>query len=103
MIGLVLGLLGCSGNLTSVPGTTTRIEAPVAEQGTELELKIFTTEDECLATVNADEQQFETVDTVLEQLSVAQPCFELVSGLVDDFNSIHQMIDGAISNAVSPQ
>jgi hypothetical protein len=57
----------------------------------------------CAPTVNADEQQFETVDAVLEQLSVAQPCFELVSGLVDDFNSIRQMIDGAISNAVSPQ
>ena len=52
MIGLLLlALLGCGGQLTPIPGTTTRVSRPVIEQNTELELKIFADLDDCAATV----------------------------------------------------
>lgn len=45
---LLVCLLGCgSSELTAIPGTTTRVGRPQAEEGTELALRIFTTEDEC--------------------------------------------------------
>ncbi len=57
----------------------------------------------CAPTVNCDGQQFETVDAVVEALTVAQPFFELVSGKVDDFDSICHMIDRAISSEAPPR
>ncbi len=53
---LLLHLLaGCAGELTSIPDTTTRVGKPVVEKGTELELRIFTTESECRSRVQPDE------------------------------------------------
>lgn len=57
--GLALALLllaGCKETgLIAVPGTTTRVARPVAEKNTELELKIFTTADECAGSVKPDD------------------------------------------------
>ncbi|MGB0638664.1 MAG: hypothetical protein ACPGTU_04995, partial [Myxococcota bacterium] len=58
MIRMLLALLllgGCEKSLTPIPNTTTRVEKPVVEKGTELALKIFTTQEECAATVQPDE------------------------------------------------
>ncbi|MAY81657.1 MAG: hypothetical protein CL930_12840 [Deltaproteobacteria bacterium] len=58
MIRILLGMLllsGCEDRLTPIPNTTTRVEKPVVEKGTELALKIFTTQEECAATVQPDE------------------------------------------------
>jgi len=55
LLGLLM-MLGCGDSaLRVIPGTTTRVEAPVSEAGTELTLKIFTTEDECASLVKPDE------------------------------------------------
>ncbi len=54
LAGLLLG--ACSGNLTPIPGTTTRVGTPTVEPGTELELKIFTTKADCVASVKPEEQ-----------------------------------------------
>lgn len=51
----LFGAVGCSSDLTPVPGTTTRVGRPANESGTELELKIFTTTEDCLATVQPDD------------------------------------------------
>lgn len=59
MIGLLLAALlaGCgSGELTPIPGTTTRVGRPVVEGGTELELKVFTTPADCAASVKPEDQ-----------------------------------------------
>ncbi|RME22362.1 MAG: hypothetical protein D6798_16005 [Deltaproteobacteria bacterium] len=45
----------CGGDLTPIPGTTTRVGKPTVEPGTELELKIFTTEADCVASVNPED------------------------------------------------
>ncbi len=51
-----LGLVGCKeSGLIAVPGTTTRVARPVSEKNTELELKIFTTADECAGSVKPDD------------------------------------------------
>ena len=53
---LAFGLLcGCGKGLTPIPNTTTRVGRPEVVDGTELELKIFTTLDECRARVKPDE------------------------------------------------
>ena len=52
LLGLLLG--ACGDDLTAVTGTTTRIGQPKVEPGTELELKIFTNEGECLNNVSKD-------------------------------------------------
>ena len=53
---LILAVLaGCGGELTSIPDTTTRVGKPKVEPGTELELRIFTTESECRSRVQPDE------------------------------------------------
>jgi len=54
-VGLLL-LTSCAGDLTPIPGTTTRVGKPTIEPGTELELKIFTTEADCVASVNPEDQ-----------------------------------------------
>ena len=48
-------LAGCGNDLTSIPNTTTRVGRPTMVDGTELELKIFTSLDECRARVQPDE------------------------------------------------
>jgi hypothetical protein len=53
-LGLVV-LCGCEPGLTVIPGTTTRIDNPVTERGTELSMRIFSTEDECVARVKPEE------------------------------------------------
>lgn len=51
-----LSLLACSETgLTPIPGTTTRVAAPVTEGNTELDLKIFTTLEECAGTVKPED------------------------------------------------
>ena len=50
-----LMLAGCAEGLTPIPNTTTRVGRPEVVDGTELELKIFTTLDECRARVQPDE------------------------------------------------
>jgi len=47
---------GCAETgLTAIPGTTTRVGRPKTEENTELELKIFTTRDECAGTVKPED------------------------------------------------
>lgn len=49
-------LLGCGGSeLIPVPGTTTRVSKPVSEKNTELNLKIFTTLEECAGAVKPED------------------------------------------------
>lgn len=49
-------LLGCDSDLTAIPGTTTRIGRPYNDkEGTELELKIFASLEDCLANVQPDD------------------------------------------------
>ncbi len=48
-------LLGCERGLSTIPGTTTRIGVPQAERGTELTMRIFSTEDECAARVKPED------------------------------------------------
>jgi len=50
-----LMIAGCAEGLTPIPNTTTRVGRPEVVDGTELELKIFTTLDECRARVQPDE------------------------------------------------
>ena len=50
-------LTGCDGTLTPIPNTTTRVGRPTIVDGTELELKIFTSLDECRARVRPDQIQ----------------------------------------------
>lgn len=52
-LGLALGA-GCADDLTPVLGTAIRIGKPQTEKNTELELKIFTTEGECINSVAPD-------------------------------------------------
>lgn len=49
LLPLAMGLFlaACSGDLIPVRGTTVRVSKPVVAQGTELELRIFTTPDNC--------------------------------------------------------
>ena len=47
--------LGCEPNLTSIPNTTTRVGQAEVVDGTELELRIFTTLSECRARVQPDD------------------------------------------------
>lgn len=46
-----LAAVGCGGDLTPVRGTTIRAGRPAVEPGTELELRLFTTEADCVANV----------------------------------------------------
>lgn len=48
-------LSGCGDGLTPIPNTTTRVGRPELVDGTELELKIFTTLEDCRARVQPDE------------------------------------------------
>jgi hypothetical protein len=54
LAGLLL-CLGCDRSLTVIPGTTTRIDTPVSERGTELTMRIFSTLDECRSTVKPED------------------------------------------------
>jgi hypothetical protein len=54
LFGIAL-LCGCGNGLTPIPNTTTRVGRPEVMNGTELELKIFTTLDDCRARVQPDE------------------------------------------------
>ena len=60
MVALLLGwgLAGCEKGLSPIPGTTTRIDSPKAERGTELTMRIFSTEDECAAAVKPEDIQY---------------------------------------------
>ena len=51
----VAGLAGCGDELTPIRGTTMRVGKPQPEDGTELELRIFTTEADCLAAVGKED------------------------------------------------
>lgn len=52
----LLGLWGCGeSGLQAIPGTTTRVARPEMVQNTELELKIFTSLDECAGTVKPED------------------------------------------------
>ena len=48
-------MAGCKGDLRTIPGTTTRIDTPISERGTELTMRIFSTEDECAAAVKPED------------------------------------------------
>ncbi len=53
---LLAGLLACgTSDLIAVPGTTTRVSKPVSEKNTELNLKIFTTLEECAGAVKPED------------------------------------------------
>lgn len=54
VMGLLL-LVGCERGLSVIPGTTTRIDSPVSERGTELTMRIFSTEDQCAAAVKPED------------------------------------------------
>ena len=51
----VLLMVGCAGDLTAIPNTTTRVGEPVTERGTELDLRIFSTLSECKSQVSPDD------------------------------------------------
>jgi hypothetical protein len=52
---LMVLVMGCGQDMTLIPETTTRVGRPEVVRGTELELKIFTTPEECRARVQPDE------------------------------------------------
>jgi len=54
LLGVAMAI-GCGGDLTHIPNSTTRVARPEVVDGTELELRIFTDERECRAKVQPED------------------------------------------------
>jgi hypothetical protein len=54
----ILLTAGCKKGLSPIPGTTTRIDTPISERGTELTMRIFSTEDECASRVKPEDLKY---------------------------------------------